>query len=514
MDVVMAKSQEDLTQGLNISKDKPQVDIPLIKVNKEALNGDNGHKEVPINGLIARVHLKHFDIDGYLAIKNSQPKEVKRGRGRPRKILQESTTVAKANESIVTPKKQIQKKQKTLNNTSINKFDSTSEESDTENNSLLQLKKRRFTRSFSDKVKGKSLQKFNGDKNSQSAKSARVIKPNPKLQDFVISSSVRYYSKSPSNKQPRENILPIKPKENRKSIVNKVLINSDKLKMEEKAKTDDVVRSFLPVFDNTQPSYDDDDDDDEDDLMKEQVTTSNENPKEKENKKKNSKPAPLKSKSPLANGDCSSPKDVSNLKPETTTLKTVKPTVSTLPKRSKQNTTDLGPPQKKQKVEESSGNKKVAIKNITNAPKKPTKVNGSNTFIKPQKPNVRYVLVDSDSARDRLKVPQLEDVDFNKLVRSLKLVKLPASNWKIRIVVSKQQNITEVTFTNKEVNERCIKFSRTITGYVITFGKSVVTLLGAPPRISSFNDVSILLDIIHNISPDDPVLEYSTNNQQ
>lgn len=59
----MAKSQ-DLLQGLNIPKDKPQEDTPRIKANKNTKDGYNGHSEVPINGLIARVHLKNFDIDG------------------------------------------------------------------------------------------------------------------------------------------------------------------------------------------------------------------------------------------------------------------------------------------------------------------------------------------------------------------------------------------------------------------------------------------------------------------
>ncbi|KAF5302937.1 hypothetical protein FQA39_LY02117 [Lamprigera yunnana] len=125
-----------------------------------------------------------------------------------------------------------------------------------------------------------------------------------------------------------------------------------------------------------------------------------------------------------------------------------------------------------------------------------------------KKEEVRYYLTESDGASNRTKPTKATDVDFNKLVRTLKSVKLPASNWKIRIVVSRQQTITEVTFTNKEVHERCVKFSRIFTGYVISFGNSIVKLLGAPSKISSYTDVTILLDIIHHLSLNDPLIEY------
>lgn len=100
---------------------------------------------------------------------------------------------------------------------------------------------------------------------------------------------------------------------------------------------------------------------------------------------------------------------------------------------------------------------------------------------------------------------------FSRLVKELKSIVLPAPNWRIRIVVSKEQSISEITFTNKQATERCVKFTKVSVNYKIMFGQKIIVLLGAPPAIHAAADVSILLSIVDNISEDDPIIECINN---
>ncbi|XP_018327384.1 uncharacterized protein LOC108738456 isoform X2 [Agrilus planipennis] len=101
------------------------------------------------------------------------------------------------------------------------------------------------------------------------------------------------------------------------------------------------------------------------------------------------------------------------------------------------------------------------------------------------------------------------NLGFEKLMHQLKLIRLPAPNWKIKIFVTRDQQISEITFANKLPNERCVKFSRSSITYVITFNSQVVTLVGAPSSIDSPSDITRLLEILNTLDDDDPLIEYN-----
>jgi len=533
--------------------------------------------ESAINNVVARVHLDPRSLNEYLGNKtkgvelvsevkkgikrklqesstsdkdgtnNVEVQIKKRGRGRPRKIQENVVTDkkdVKIQENVVTDKKDVDLKTDVIpivrKRGRPRKIIANAEDS---RNTNFKTKLKSNFESLKVKKDLFKMQRFNGGKNTGIVTTTRVRKPNSKFQDFIVSPNIRNFAPSSPDSDPKEKPLPVKVKPKPKPSKQEETTNTvaeDPLAL---SNSDDVVHSFLPVFDEP-PRFDNVL------ILKNKSSKATEQSpnvankifKEKENQVNNVQPKIKKDTPKLElqesdKGDYSPPKlrSRSNSKLSTPQLPVIKsPKIKVVDKEYKQPlkkieavTSDSVTPQKKPKVKygENGVEKPAAakqpdvvavkqsdvVKVTHNTLKNKTKVNGSNQPIK-QKRNVRYVLIECNSSPHRTKVPKFSDVDFNKLVRSLKSVKLPAANWKIRIVVSRQQTITEVTFTNKEVNERCVKFSRVFTGYVITFGKSVVKLLGAPSKISSFNDVTVLLDIIHNVSSNDPVLEYSADN--
>lgn len=87
---------------------------------------------------------------------------------------------------------------------------------------------------------------------------------------------------------------------------------------------------------------------------------------------------------------------------------------------------------------------------------------------------------------------------FNELLKDVRTIQLPP-NWKIKIIVRKQQKISSIVFTNKENRERCIGFYRDKKHYELKIDNRPAVLLAAPFTIDSRTDLEILLDIVHSI---------------
>lgn len=99
-------------------------------------------------------------------------------------------------------------------------------------------------------------------------------------------------------------------------------------------------------------------------------------------------------------------------------------------------------------------------------------------------------------------------IRFEKLLKLVQEIKLPSPQWKIKVVV-KQHTIGHIAFSNKAKCERCVHFYRHTGEYQITFGGIKVVLIGIPQVLSTLYQLNILLDIVHNICENDPILEYS-----
>lgn len=364
---------------------------------------------------------------------------------------------------------------------------------------------------------------LNGDKNPVFYTSPRVRKPNPKFQDFITSPKVRSITNEKQTKEKPETLkIKIKPKVKSSPAVA-VPVEKDPLdivnmKPDSDGKEDDIVRSFLPIMDKPKVLYNLDEEafgivkSSKSRLSSAKVDNAV-SPIVKETETKTDNENSKNAAKPDISDKITTPADVTPLTttasvtPVITTPEDVTPNSGVVIPVSNTNATESKV--KMNATNNANHQKKANNHNVRKYTRTPIDRKKKSTLIDTKrKEEIRYCLIDGEGVSYRTKSPKTSDVDFNKLVRTLKSVKLPASNWKIRIVVSRQQTITEVTFTNKEVNERCVKFSRVFTGYVITFGKSVVKLVGAPNKISSFNDVTILLDIIHNLSLSDPILQY------
>lgn len=147
------------------------------------------------------------------------------------------------------------------------------------------------------------------------------------------------------------------------------------------------------------------------------------------------------------------------------------------------------------------------------SPLKDIQSKSNNRMVKINPSNVRviesvhYVLVLPQNSM-RMKIGQCKTtIEFQRLLRMIQQVTLPSTEWKIKIVL-RQQMVARIAFSNKGKCERCVHFYRNKYNYDITFGKEKVILLGAPQIVSSLHHLSILLDIVHHIADNDPVLEY------
>lgn len=96
---------------------------------------------------------------------------------------------------------------------------------------------------------------------------------------------------------------------------------------------------------------------------------------------------------------------------------------------------------------------------------------------------------------------------FNELLKDVRTIQLPP-NWKIKIIVRKQQKISSIVFTNKENRERCIGFYRDKKHYELKIDNRPAVLLAAPFTIDSRTDLEILLDIVHSINSGSDMIYY------
>lgn len=125
--------------------------------------------------------------------------------------------------------------------------------------------------------------------------------------------------------------------------------------------------------------------------------------------------------------------------------------------------------------------------------------------VKQTEDTIHYVLLMPDSYKREVETTTIE---FQRLVRMVQQVTLPSAEWKIKLILQYKQ-VARVCFTNKAKCERCIHFSRSTYNYEVTFGGVKVTLLGAPQILSSLYQLNILLNIVHHIADNDPILEYA-----
>lgn len=99
-------------------------------------------------------------------------------------------------------------------------------------------------------------------------------------------------------------------------------------------------------------------------------------------------------------------------------------------------------------------------------------------------------------------------IKFTDLLKEIQKVTLPSSAWKIKIILYNQQ-ISQIVFSNKSTPERCVNVYRNSKYFDISFDKAFVMLLGAPTCVDSLGDLNALLQIVHTIDENDPVLQYT-----
>lgn len=99
-------------------------------------------------------------------------------------------------------------------------------------------------------------------------------------------------------------------------------------------------------------------------------------------------------------------------------------------------------------------------------------------------------------------------IKFTDLLKEIQKVTLPSSTWKIKIILYNQQ-ISQIVFSNKSTPERCVNVYRNSKYFDISFDKAFVMLLGAPMCVDSLEDLNSLLQIVHAIDENDPVLQYT-----
>lgn len=143
-----------------------------------------------------------------------------------------------------------------------------------------------------------------------------------------------------------------------------------------------------------------------------------------------------------------------------------------------------------------------ALKTYNRKPKR----NGNICDTKTDNYETIYHLQVSDSSKNNVLKSEI-NINFTNLLREIQKVSLPSSEWKIKIILYNQQ-ISQIVFSNKSSPERCVNIYRNSKYYDVTFDKTFVVLLGSPRCIESLSDLSVLLQIVHALQEDDPVLQY------
>lgn len=136
--------------------------------------------------------------------------------------------------------------------------------------------------------------------------------------------------------------------------------------------------------------------------------------------------------------------------------------------------------------------------------------------ISPPKPHFIIKYVPSESTyflkMGCLKHPQDGKLKypFDALVKDIKNMKLPSPTWKIKVVV-KSNKIASIIFTNKCVLERTVTFNAKSEFFEVVIENRPAILLGSPGTVACIEDIEILLNIIHTISANNPMVYYKNN---
>ncbi|XP_044749144.1 uncharacterized protein LOC123309908 [Coccinella septempunctata] len=113
------------------------------------------------------------------------------------------------------------------------------------------------------------------------------------------------------------------------------------------------------------------------------------------------------------------------------------------------------------------------------------------------------------------KQPELRKLgyQFENLVAEVKHMKLPNPDWKIKIMVHKQEMVS-VSFTKKLSPEKVVTVNAKSLVCEITIDGKKVVLLGSPLYIHSIKDLEIMLDIVNDVEPNSPMISYTKSLSQ
>ncbi|XP_044751591.1 uncharacterized protein LOC123311602 [Coccinella septempunctata] len=109
----------------------------------------------------------------------------------------------------------------------------------------------------------------------------------------------------------------------------------------------------------------------------------------------------------------------------------------------------------------------------------------------------------------KVKVPEVRKLgyQFGKLVEEVKYMKLPNSEWRIIIIVQNQKMVS-VSFLKKPYPEKVVTINGKSSVCDIIIDRKNIVLLGSPVYIYSIEDLEIMLDIVNELEPNDPIVGY------
>ncbi|XP_045481059.1 uncharacterized protein LOC123685415 [Harmonia axyridis] len=157
---------------------------------------------------------------------------------------------------------------------------------------------------------------------------------------------------------------------------------------------------------------------------------------------------------------------------------------------------------KKMSTDMSSESEQLKLVRTTTTPK-PVK-NGSAINSKNSDCETYYWL---EMPKPKQPEPRKLGYQFDNLVAEVKHMKLPNPNWKIKIMVHKQEMVS-VSFTKKLVPEKVVTVNAKSLVCDITIDAKKIVLLGSPIFIHSIKDLEIMLDIVDDIEPNSPMINY------
>ncbi|KAK9875819.1 hypothetical protein WA026_009606 [Henosepilachna vigintioctopunctata] len=139
---------------------------------------------------------------------------------------------------------------------------------------------------------------------------------------------------------------------------------------------------------------------------------------------------------------------------------------------------------------------------------------GSANTYKPTKTNTRGNPAKEFETYFWLELPKSKAVEprklayqFENLVSEVKHMKLPSSEWKIKIMVHKQEMVS-VSFNKKQTPEKSVSVNAKSSVCDIFINSKKLILMGSPIYIYSIKDLEVLLDIVNDVDPESSLVQY------